>query len=862
MKKSCPNVLNSLAIITIICGLLLLSPYGAITQIAESKQTLSQKLQRQILLIKEEIAEKRYDKARSILEQALKKYEDIADLHKLKAKLLHIKGKTQDALDYLSQMIVKHPNSADYIFIRGEFLYELGYMESAKQDLYRALDLEANFTPIYHYLAGIELQHHNPEQALSHFKAALNNDPVNHDIWYDKARLEYQLDNFEEAHQSCVRAIRLDADNPSYHELLVVILSNLNDRDALEDHLKYMVKKFPNNLWASLNLVSVYIQKKEIKKAHQLLQLLRKRHPEEISILYYMGDILAASGKLKEAVVMYQKILELKPDHTEVKIQLAKIYLISKDMGLAEKYLASAVEEDTQDPFVYEKLAQIYIGHEDTFSAEKIIIKGLQIDKKNIALILEYAGILTKRNKLAKAVAAYEQALVLDNENYRILGNLGELYRLTGKIKEAEDAIRQALVLEPNSPWVRILKIELLHQENKIDKALDEIEKLIRLDPQNRYAYQKKAIILLANKEYQKAYQAVEQALQSEPSLLSLGILKASILSQQGKYKESAETFKEVLVLMPRNSAVLTRMGYAQLHISKERALKTIRKSLNEENFDMITLELYLYLSGIAHEMWGITEDSDEFTTYLDIIYQRYNQAETGLASLEKNKSPHTPYLVYLRDLVKGSEKTSLKTQDSVPDHPWLMFYEGMSASKNNEAEKAMALFEKIIQTRPDLFWVKIKLAVLYEGIKKYHKAIDYINAYLLKRPDSYWAKIRLAINYDFTKQTAKAEEIYLKILESNANDSLSLNNLAWLYLTTDDEQYKKVDTALKLAKKAVRLNANSENLDTLAEAYFQKKMYKEALRAIEQALDKDRQNRDYFKKQKKKIQSAMSKER
>ena len=37
--------------------------------------------------------------------------------------------------------------------------------------------------------------------------------------------------------------------------------------------------------------------------------------------------------------------------------------------------------------------------------------------------------------------------------------------------------------------------------------------------------------------------------------------------------------------------------------------------------------------------------------------------------------------------------------------------------------------------------------------------------------------------------------------------------------------------------------------------------MYKKALKAIQQALDKDRRNRDYFKKQKKKIQNAMNQE-
>ena len=67
-----------------------------------------------------------------------------------------------------------------------------------------------------------------------------------------------------------------------------------------------------------------------------------------------------------------------------------------------------------------------------------------------------------------------------------------------------------------------------------------------------------------------------------------------------------------------------------------------------------------------------------------------------------------------------------------------------------------------------------------------------------------------------------------------------------------------KLDDALKLALKAVEIQPSSANLDTLAEAYFQKEDYNRALKAIEQALDRDRRGLDDFKKTKKKILRAM----
>ena len=774
---------------------------------------------------------------------------------------MHIRGKTQEALDYLTALISRHPDAADFIFSRGEFLYEVGYLESARQDLLKAIKFGAVNSLIFQYLAIIEIKQNNPHQAIRLFESALKIDPENHTVWLHKAKLEYQLSKFEEAYKSCSQAIQLNSTIHSHHQLLVAILYNSNNQEALEKHLKLMIQKFPNNIWAGLHLVSVFIQKKEFKGAYNLLRILREKHPNNIDILQFLGDILSAVGKLKEAIVVYRKILDMKPDYTDVTIKLAKNYLRLKDLGLAEKYLVKATEEDTKDLFVYEKLAQIYNGYNDTFAAEKVIIEGLRINRRNIALILEYANILTKRNKLGKAITAYEQALTLNRNNYKILGNLGELYRLTGNIEKAEEMIDQALQLNPNAAWVRILQIELLQQKNELENALVEIDRLIQLDPKNLYSYRKKAILLMNTGKFEQAYKAIETAVKLDPSSLSLGILKGNILSQLERYREAESTFEEVLNIVPNNAAILTQMAYIQLHTNKTRALNTITKSLDKEIFDVITLELYLYLKGEAADLWEIETDSAEYAAYEHIMRREFKLAETAIDQLKRKGSVYSDYFTFLLNLLNNRKEAKLEISTDAADIAWFSFYHAIYVSANNEPNEAIRLLERSLRLNPNLHWAKVRLAILYESAKRYQEAITLIDTYLTKHPNSYWAKIRLALNYDFTKQPAKAEEIYLKILDANKNDRLSLNNLAWLYLTAEDKKFKKINEALALAKKAVEIKANSENLDTLAEAYFQKKKYKKALRAIEQALDKDRTNRDYFKKQKKKIQSAMDEE-
>ncbi|MBU0483010.1 MAG: M48 family metalloprotease [Proteobacteria bacterium] len=76
------------------------------------------------------------------------------------------------------------------------------------------------------------------------------------------------------------------------------------------------------------------------------------------------------------------------------------------------------------------------------------------------------------------------------------------------------------------------------------------------------------------------------------------------------------------------------------------------------------------------------------------------------------------------------------------------------------------------------------------------------------------------------------------------------LNNLAWLLLTAEEDDYLDPVRALQLAKAAVAVQARGYMLDTLAEAYWANGMIDEAIQAEEEAIGQDRAQRDYYLQQ------------
>jgi predicted Zn-dependent protease len=83
------------------------------------------------------------------------------------------------------------------------------------------------------------------------------------------------------------------------------------------------------------------------------------------------------------------------------------------------------------------------------------------------------------------------------------------------------------------------------------------------------------------------------------------------------------------------------------------------------------------------------------------------------------------------------------------------------------------------------------------------------------------------------------------------------LNNLAWLYVTCEDETIRNPHRALVLAQKAAALEEESHILDTLAESYFSNGMIEEAVAAGKRALALAEENKAYYLEQLQKFKQA-----
>jgi tetratricopeptide (TPR) repeat protein len=107
-----------------------------------------------------------------------------------------------------------------------------------------------------------------------------------------------------------------------------------------------------------------------------------------------------------------------------------------------------------------------------------------------------------------------------------------------------------------------------------------------------------------------------------------------------------------------------------------------------------------------------------------------------------------------------------------------------------------------------------------------------------------------LAMVYHKLGRYREAVKTYEQLIILDPNQSLALNNLAWLLATVEDQTLQDPKRALVLAKRAVALERSAMYLDTLAEAYYANGMIPEAIESIKEAISVAEGDRSYYEGQ------------
>jgi len=130
---------------------------------------------------------------------------------------------------------------------------------------------------------------------------------------------------------------------------------------------------------------------------------------------FHEGIKEAERGKYPRAIQFFKKALEILPNHTEARRNLAMSYMESGNPDEAKNHLIDVLRLDPKDVWGYLLLGNIYAKHEENFdAAEKFYLKAYELNPNDACLLNNYAALMMDRKKYKEAQELFTRAISIN----------------------------------------------------------------------------------------------------------------------------------------------------------------------------------------------------------------------------------------------------------------------------------------------------------------------------------------------------------------------------------------------------------------------------------------------------------------
>ncbi|NBV43015.1 tetratricopeptide repeat protein, partial [bacterium] len=280
-----------------------------------------------------------------------------------------------------------------------------------------------------------------------------------------------------------------------------------------------------------LSEVALSIQKGDFKNAIAMLDRMLLESPDA-NVLHAKGTILGMMRQPEDAILAYQKALELDPANLMIMVDLAQ-----------QKYDMDLIDD-----------------------AKALLKEVLQIDAKNGDAHLLIGIIKFDAGHFESALPHFEAAAkVLSKESTPLVFKARSLAELD-RNDEAVEAFNQATERNPNDVEAYFFMAEFLLELQRVLDAIPYLEKTIEIDPLNDIASHRLGVIYLELQQYEAAAKVYEIRLQINPKNPDDQYRYGMALFNLKQYDDAIETFNTLLADDPNDIPALCSKGMAQFY--------------------------------------------------------------------------------------------------------------------------------------------------------------------------------------------------------------------------------------------------------------------------------------------------------
>jgi tetratricopeptide (TPR) repeat protein len=464
------------------------------------------------------------------------------------------------------------------------------------------------------------------------------------------------------------------------------------------------------------------------------------------------------------------------------------LYLAGNERGARRLFLlAAAVDPEPWRVKVRQAAADLDL---ETLSG---LARSEEVARQPPASLVLLAEALAQRRN--EAVALLERACELHPADFWVHARLAQLAAGL-QPKRLDLAIRHyvaARALRPGSMTVwGNLGLCLLHND-QVDEAIACLQKAVELVPDHPGNHHNLGAALDKKGRADEAIAHYRTAIALGPKndhLSNLYIDLGLSLVDQGKLDEAIASYRKAIEIEPENPKPHTNLGAALVTQKRlDEAITCCRKAIDLD-------PKYVF----AHNILGTALQKQGKVAEAITCYRRAIELDPNFAS------PHANL--------------------------------GNALYRQGKADEAIACYRRAIELNPRFVMAHNDLRHILFTQGKIDEALAVSRQEVRLTPDNGQAHAILGLLLGQKQAFAEAIRAYREAIRLGPNDTLSINNLAWLLATCPDPKLRDAAEAVKLAKRAVELDPKNPTFpSTLGAAHYRAGDWKAAVAALEKSM-------------------------
>jgi len=230
-----------------------------------------------------------------------------------------------------------------------------------------------------------------------------------------------------------------------------------------------------------------------------------------------LGNALNKKGSVAEAIVHYQKALQIKPDYADAHYNLGNALLKKGNVAEAMVHYQKALQIEPDDADAHNNLGNALLKKGDVDEAIMHYQRALQIKPDYAEAHYNLGNALFKKGSVDEAITHYQKALQIKPDYTEALNNLGIALLQKGNVDEAITCFQKSLQTKSDNAEAHNNLGNALCQKGNVAEAIAHYQKALQIKPDDAEAHNNLGKALLQKGSAAEAIVHYQKALQIKP---------------------------------------------------------------------------------------------------------------------------------------------------------------------------------------------------------------------------------------------------------------------------------------------------------------------------------------------------------